>query len=898
MVYTSCMQKQVFKSVYFPDHPAAPAAQRHIRLAFGSKEYGIYGRIQHLSSEEMRRLLGMESYDELVTYARSHALSINRTCISILHRVLDSQLAHISNVDIPLLGSDPLIATYRNGNGEPLHEWFPLLEGFSPRFVRAVLRMYAYKARRVLDPFAGTGATPLTAAAMELTGFYCEVNPVLQFVTETKDRVLQLGKKARNELAGRLQEIAFSLAFRLGEYGQDAFLRDSYPHTFNKSRFFDDETFEDVLRLRALADELIASKPVLGQVFTLAVLASLIPSSLMVRRGDLRYRSPKETARPRVAIRSEVSRRLDRMADEVDRLTQIEGQTILVAEDAQSLAKLPALEIECAITSPPYLNGTNYFRNTKLELWFLRALTKPDDLRAWRQQSLTAGINDVTLAKCNRPCLDEVKAVLQSLEASAYDTRIPLMVSSYFREIDQILMALSRHLVPGAILAIDIGDSRYSGTHVETDKILESIATRHRFSKIAEHVLRVRKSHDGGALREVLLVFENQVPSRSDSVAVQHVSRYYDAAWSQFKSSLPHQSNPFNKRNWGHPLHSLCSYEGKMKPSLAHFLVSTFVPSGGRLLDPFAGVGTIPFEGCLQGKESFGFEIGPAAVAISIGKTSRPRTSEVRRIVDSLKAYLGSEEITDSEVESAKQISFNRSLSEFYHGDTLREILLARRFFLELEHKSVETSFVLACLLHILHGNRPYALSRRSHPVTPFAPKGPFEYRSLISRLVAKVERGLNVEYPSDFRDGRIYLQDATDWWPREVESLDAIVTSPPFFDSTRFYLANWIRLWFCGWERDDFRTRPLRFLDLRQKQSMRAYEPVLRQAKERLKDDGVLVLHLGKSTKCNMAEDLTKIAKPWFRVIGNFEESVSHCESHGIRDKGRVSDHQYLVLG
>jgi len=167
----------------------------------------------------------------------------------------------------------------------------------------------------------------------------------------------------------------------------------------------------------------------------------------------------------------------------------------------------------------------------------------------------------------------------------------------------------------------------------------------------------------------------------------------------------------------------------------------------------------------------------------------------------------------------------------------------------------------------------------------------------LVDRLRTKVEKGLAVEYPSEFVNGQIFMQDATAWWPVEVDNLDAIVTSPPFFDSTRFYLANWIRLWFSGWERGDFETEPLRFLDMKQKQSMHVYESVFRQARERMKSDGVLVLHLGKSNKCNMAERLSEIAKPWFKTLDVFEESVSHCESHGIRDKGTVSSHQYLVL-
>ncbi len=889
--------KQLFKSIYFQDHPAKPSAQRHIRLAFGDNERSLYKRIQNLSSEELRRLLGMESFEDLTEHARSNALSINRACISLLHRTLGSTLP-LDIADIPALESDPLIATYRNGHGEPLHGWFPLLEGYSSRFVKAVLQTYSPKARKIFDPFSGTGSTPLTVASMGLIGYYCEINPVLQFVTETKYRIMQLTDKMRKELAEKVQDIAFTIGFQLGNQNPDERIRETYSYTFNGSKFFDNDVFEDILRLRTMSDGLLARNPLLGQVFVVVVLASLIPASLMVRRGDMRYRRPEELVTDRVSLHSEVSRRLQEMALEIAELNQVHGEAILVAENAQSLAKLPGLDIECVITSPPYLNGTNYFRNTKLELWFLRALSKPSDLAMWRSKSLTAGINDVTQAKCNKPYPEDVNDIVEDIKASAYDSRIPLMVASYFRELDQFFYTLSYQLASEAIVAVDIGDSRYGGIHVETDKLLSKLLTKRGFQALDSRTLRVRKSRDGGLLRQTLLVFKYQAPQRIEIVSQRSLSQISAEHWSQFKNDLPHQSSPFKKRNWGHPLHSLCSYEGKMKPAIAHFLVTAFVPAGGRVLDPFAGVGTIPFEACLQGKQAFGFEISPSALTISIAKVNQPNATNTRRLLDTLESYIKSEATTDSELMNAKRIDFNRSLDEFYHEDTFKEILLARRFFLESKPHSDEASFVLACLLHILHGNRPYALSRCSHPVTPFAPRGPSEYKSLISRVRAKVEKSLAVEYPEDFQNGRIYMQDATSWWPVEVDNLDAVVTSPPFFDSTRFYLANWIRLWFSGWERGDFETEPLRFLDMKQKQSMRVYESVFRQARERMKSGGVLVLHLGKSTKCNMAERLKEIARPWFKTLDIFEESVSHCESHGITDKGKVSAHQYLILG
>src|SRR5262249_14389388 len=148
-----------------------------------------------------------------------------------------------------------------------------------------------------------------------------------------------------------------------------------------------------------------------------------------------------------------------------------------------------------------------------------------------------------------------------------------------------------------------------------------------------------------------------------------------------------------------------------------------------------------------------------------------------------------------------------------------------------------------------------------------------------------------------DFVEGKVWQQDCTMRWPDEVDQLDAVITSPPFFDSTRFFLANWMRLWFSGWEKEDFKTRPNDYVDVKQKKSFAVYDSVLRQARERMKSSGFMVMHLGRSKKCDMANELSQVARKYFRIADVFVESVEHCERHGIRDKGTVAEHQYLVL-
>jgi len=887
---------QTFKTIYFKDHPASSSKKKNLKIAFGEKERDIYDTIASLSSQEIREVIGYTSYNDLKSDAEKDHLPVNTFCLRILREKIPLMVRESQQLYLPgTITIHPIHATFRGGYAEPLHLWYPFLEGYSPEFVENILREFAPNSTYVLDPFAGTGTTPLTAARHNKMAFYCEINPLLQHLIDIKIKALTLKEDRRIKLIEKLKDIANNFSQLLSKMVADQELASTYESIFGNSKFFDDLIFEDVLKSRALIDYIACSDPLTSDFLSVAIISSLVPASLLKRAGDLRYKTEKELIKEKVDFKNNAIKQLNRMISDLNQLNYIYTRPLLICEDAKNLSLIPPLEIDAVITSPPYLNGTNYFRNTKIELWFLRCLHSRRDLTSFREKSVTAGINDVSQrknGKLNHPSVDDVVA---KLKENAYDPRIPKMVKDYFTDMDVIFESLKYHLKHNAIIAIDIGDSIYGGVHVSTDRILTELMLDKGYQLKHEVLLRKRLSRNvSHPLCQVLLVFTN---AKTHKIIKGKKDYHWKNQWTQFKKEIPHQKAPFSKRNWGHPLHSLCSYQGKMKPALAHFLVKTFVPENGTVLDPFAGVGTIPFEAALQGHKSYGFEISPAARIIASAKIRKANLESCQRLLDKLDAYLKTQEVSEEELNNVSAIAFNKSILDYYEKDTLREILLARRYFIENPPVSASEYLVVASLLHILHGNRPYALSRRSHPITPFSPRGPFEYKPLIPRLSEKVHRSLKVEYPETFVEGNIYYQDATKWWPQEVDNLDAIITSPPFFDSTRFYLANWIRLWFCGWEIEDFRSKPLMFVDERQKIDFSVYESIFRQARERLKKDGVVVLHLGNSKKCNMSEQLSKIASKWFKVVDVFSEDVGHCESYGIKDKGTVEEHQYMVL-
>lgn len=137
--------------------------------------------------------------------------------------------------------------------------------------------------------------------------------------------------------------------------------------------------------------------------------------------------------------------------------------------------------------------------------------------------------------------------------------------------------------------------------------------------------------------------------------------------------------------------------------------------------------------------------------------------------------------------------------------------------------------------------------SRNSHPLTPYAPTGDFVYKNVIQHITDKIELTYKKGDFGSYTSGKAIYGDY------EVISgingqVDAIICSPPFADSIRFYMNNWMRLWLCGWDPEDYKTADDKFLDLKQKKDFSIYESFFKMCHRVLKPSGRVILHLGKT--------------------------------------------------
>ena len=394
-----------------------------------------------------------------------------------------------------LCGAEPRLGVFGDNRRRPIHRWYPFVEGYSADLVRIALgRLVSGGA--LLDPFGGSGTTALAAAELGYDCLYCEVNPYLAWVADVKVNQSRIASEigAGDDLR--------SLA--------DLFTRGPLPEVDiehplvavdERRGFFPDGVTREVVSALRLAEEHCRSEAT--GLAKLAIATALIPASNMIRRTDLRKRHPGDPA-PQAFLPLVVERLREMSSDIRAAGPSILGVATRVAHDPRYLPSL-SLPIDLIVTSPPYLNGTNYCRNTKLELLALGFVSSEQGLAELRLSSVAAGINNISRRRSEPDLISAVEAVATALDKVAYDRRIPAMVRMYFSDMRQVFAAVRRNSRLGASWLLDIGDSRFSGVHVPTPELLCQVAALEGWETVKIERIRSRRSYDGSELTQVLL---------------------------------------------------------------------------------------------------------------------------------------------------------------------------------------------------------------------------------------------------------------------------------------------------------------------------------------------------------------------------------------------------------
>ena len=279
-------------------------------------------------------------------------------------------------------------------------------------------------------------------------------------------------------------------------------------------------------------------------------------------------------------------------------------------------------------------------------------------------------------------------------------------------------------------------------------------------------------------------------------------------------------------------LHQIAPYIGKMKSTMAHTLIQTYSFPGDMVCDPFVGSGVVALECLIAGRGIIARDINPYAITLTKAKLTPPPTIE--EALEKTAFYLDRMELL---VRKTALDKIPEWIKAFFHPQTLKELLVLTR-----QLRQNKEYFLLACLLGILHHQRPGFLSYPASHLVPYLrtckfPRKEFpelyEYRAVAPRLQKKIQRvyrrfpSIDPEIPRECK-----LKNAANL-DLPKESIDVVITSPPYMNTLDYARDNRLRLWFLGttkYSRYDKRipNNSQRFLNLME-QCLRNIQYVLR---------------------------------------------------------------------
>lgn len=390
------------------------------------------------------------------------------------------------------------LGTFVLNKKEPIHRWYKYDEGYSSEFIYKEIEKLPIKPISLFEPFAGSGTTPLVASSMGVQSFYTEMNPFMRFVTDTKINSVRRSVKKKKEVINILSD--FSNFIKNASIPiEENILMGGF------EKFYRPEVLSELLFIKYHINDLPNDECRSLAKISLAAIAVTV--SKMIKRGDLRYAKESEKASDSFNVKLQYEKKLGQIIEDLSFLELEEyAETLCVGNDART-AILP-IEVDCIITSPPYLNGTNYIRNTKLELNILDFVEFESELKLLHSAGIIAGINNVSKRREVTNFIPELIPILEKLEPVSYDVRLSKMIVGYFNDMNDFFLNASKIVRDKGYLVLDIGDSQFAGVHIPTDSLLTLIAEKHGFKMYEEEVLRTRRSKNQMILSQKVLRYQ------------------------------------------------------------------------------------------------------------------------------------------------------------------------------------------------------------------------------------------------------------------------------------------------------------------------------------------------------------------------------------------------------
>jgi len=396
----------------------------------------------------------------------------------------------------------------------PVHNWYRFVLSYPPHLVRQYLEKFEVGARDlVLDPFCGTGTTPVECKKLGISSVGIEAHPMSHFASSTK--------VDWRENPDQVEHHAVALAGKvLAQLDRQGIIDDPQPNLIRET-----SPLPPLLSLPEEAHKLLLLNSIspLPLHKTLALLSEIdlcgtgrnyfrlaLAKSLVSSIGNLHF-GPEVGVGPKKEDAPVVSTWLGNVLQMVGDLRGIKRHRntscfIHNADSRQMQRLLKPSSVDAVITSPPYPNEKDYTRTTRLETVILGFASDKQQMRALKRSMLRSNTRGVYKEDADDQWVKNHRGI-QTIAREIEDRRIQMGKTSgferlyarvtklYFGGMARHLFELRPFLRKGARLAYVVGDqASYLRVMIRTGTILASIAEDLGYVVEDIHLFRTRLS--------------------------------------------------------------------------------------------------------------------------------------------------------------------------------------------------------------------------------------------------------------------------------------------------------------------------------------------------------------------------------------------------------------------
>jgi len=404
------------------------------------------------------------------------------------------------------------IQFYPNIN-EHIHRWAPYVQGFSASFVQSIFDQYKseYKKPNILDPFSGCGTVLVQAKLNGYKSVGIELNPLLQFISDTKLNNWNISPKSLITIFKNLPKNEKS----------------NIPKFLKTEKHFNRNILENLRIIKGSIDQYnpkSINQKKIKNLLLLAFSSILIDCSNLKRSPCLGYCKNKivKDQTPFILM----DEKIQNIADDL-KIIRSNYKNFINIPSKVYLANSRDFNVneffDLVITSPPYMNGMDYVINYKIEMGWLNFVDCQKKLKNIKNEMVACDNVSKKLIdefskrdnNYNSERIEKIKVnIFRNIKKRGSYRRqdMPNIVHKYFDDMYQIIKNVISVIRVGGRFILVVGDSLIADVYIPTDLIIAQIG-RELGMKI-EKIEKARERRSGQIrsykLRESIITLKKE----------------------------------------------------------------------------------------------------------------------------------------------------------------------------------------------------------------------------------------------------------------------------------------------------------------------------------------------------------------------------------------------------